>query len=169
MITNIIATIMVTLATNTVEVPSDFLRWVQDPCVTATQFGLVYQGAYNYIGVDPQSKYVTNTVVEITTISFDLNGRSYVASSSRVLSQDVSKYQLTIDWTQVAMPVEDKNSAPVTNQAPIGSPITGPTGNVYTTTSPPPWMLPKLTNGPAWPTGYFNPHLTNSVVPVNLK
>ena len=81
MITNILATITITLLTNTVDVPIEFDHFEPIPCPDG-MFGCL---VYHQKGVNPTARNITTNIIEQRTISFTFEGQPIEAKTQRTL------------------------------------------------------------------------------------
>ena len=83
MITNLIASVVITLTTNTVErFPQ---HQVADPTTLEESIYLVYK-CHMENDPDPHQKWIRTTIKRVTTVTFDMAGKPYTASSEEVVS-----------------------------------------------------------------------------------
>jgi len=83
MLTNLLASVVITLVTNTVETPSDFERYEPTSCPE----GRIGCAVYHSRGVNPQGKVVTTTVLERTALQFDWAGQKREVVQEKELSR----------------------------------------------------------------------------------
>lgn len=95
MTTNLLAAIVVTLSTNTVEKVTGYLNQVQDVCPE----GRVGCAVMHWKGVDPNEKTITTTAKRTTTLTFDWMGKTQAVEHVEVLWE--SNKVVRLEWREV--------------------------------------------------------------------
>lgn len=91
MLTNLIASVVITLTTNVVErFPQ---HQVADPTTLQESINLVYKCHYEN-DADPHKKWIRTTIKRVTTVTFDMAGKPYSASREEVVSDSEVEYSL---------------------------------------------------------------------------
>lgn len=91
MITNLVATVAVTLATNVSEVLPKHM--VSGPYPPGTETLAIYIG-HAEDDANPKEKWVTTNIVEVTSIRFDAFGQQYEAKSERAVTNWTTHFLL---------------------------------------------------------------------------
>lgn len=85
MITNILASIVISLVTNTVETLPQ--HWVNDPGPVSTgNFAIAVAYGHYQPDANPKEKWITTNVVKVTTIKFEALGRLYEVKSELAIT-----------------------------------------------------------------------------------
>ena len=105
MITNIVASVVVSLVTNTSETLPKHM--VTDPPPPGLETLTVYRG-HAVDDENPKEKWVTTKICEVTTVRFNAMGNQYEARSERVITNWTTHFLISAPrW------VADTNNAPI--------------------------------------------------------
>jgi hypothetical protein len=108
MITNILATVIVSLVTNATETLPKHI--VADPAPPGQETFAVYRG-HAVDDDNPKEKWVTTNVVEVTKIRFEALGQQYEAKSERVITNWTTHFLLAAP--EPAKWNHDTNNVPI--------------------------------------------------------
>ena len=97
MITNIVAAIVVTIATNTTEVVTKWEKsdLISDPCPDGRMGCTVFHGHYRHSG--PLEKLISTSAVKTTKLEFEWNGKQAVEFSETLWKTNVTS-QFKTEW-----------------------------------------------------------------------